>query len=107
MEYYTQLITSQSLLTVSTDINECQVSGLYTHFDSNCVSQLSQAVTHNKTMKDLYLNSLPLLPDTYHLLTTALTNNKIIKILFLWDDNNIIINIIIVINVTHRRLPSH
>ena len=65
------------------------MSELYTHFDCNCVSQLSQVVTRNKTMEDLYLNSSPLLPDTYNLLTTALTNNKIIKILFLWDDNNI------------------
>ena len=85
-------LSPQSLLTVLTDINECQVRRLYirnTHFDINCVSQLSQVVTYNKTMKDLYLYSSPLLPNTYQLLTTALTGNKLIKRLHLWDDTNI------------------
>ena len=85
-------LSPQSLLTVLTDINECQVRSLdiwNTHFDSNCVSQLSQVVTYNKTMEVLYLNSSPLLPNTYHILTTAVTGNKIIKELYLWNDNNI------------------
>ena len=85
-------LSPQSLLTLLTDINECQVRGLYiynTHFDSNCVIQLSQVVTYNKTMEVLYLNSSPLLPNTYHLLTTAVTGNKIIKTLYLWNDTNI------------------
>ena len=82
-------LSPQSLLTVLTDINECQVWRLdiwNTHFDSNCVSQLSQVVTYNKTMEYLRLNSSPLLPNTYHLLTTALTGNKIIKRLGLFND---------------------
>ena len=85
-------LSPQSLLTLLTDINKCPVRGLYilnTHFDSNCVSQLSQAVAYNKTIKVLSLSSSPLLPDTYQLLTTAVTNNQIIKGLYLWDDNNI------------------
>ena len=85
-------LSPQSLLTVLTDINECQVRGLNidnTHFDINCISQLSQVVTYNKTMEDLYLDSSPLLPNTYHLLTTALTGNKIIKRLYLSYDTNI------------------
>ena len=85
-------LSPQSLLTVLTDINECQVRELYiekTHFDSNCISQLSQVVTYNKTMEYLYLNSTPLLPITYHLLTTALTGNKIIKRLGFFNDTNI------------------
>ena len=85
-------LSPQSLLTILTDINECQVRGLHiynTHFDSNCVSQLSQVLTYNQTMKVLYLDSSPLVPDTYHLLTTAVVGNKIIKVLYLWDDNNI------------------
>ena len=85
-------LSPQSLLTVLTDINECQVRRLdiwNTHFDSNCVSQLSQVVTHSKTMEELHLHSSPLLPDAYHLLTIPLTDNKIIKELYLWDDNNI------------------
>ena len=85
-------LSPQSLLTVLTDINECQVRGLEiwnTHFDSNCISQLSQVVTYNKTMEVLYLLSSPLLPNTYHLLTTAVAGNKIIKELYLWNDNNI------------------
>ena len=85
-------LSPQSLLTVLTDINECQVRRLYienTHFDINCISQLSQVVTYNKTMEELSLYSSPLLPNTYHLLTTALTGNKIIKVLYLWDDTNI------------------
>ena len=85
-------LSPQSLLTVLTDINECQVGGLYienTHFDINCVSQLSQVVTYNKTMEYLYLRSSPLLPNTYHLLTTALTGNTIIKGLYLYNDSNI------------------
>ena len=85
-------LTPQSLLTILTDINECQVRSLdidNTHFDSNCISQLSQVVTYNKTMEILYLTSSPLLPDTYHLLTTALINNKVMKRLYLYDDNNI------------------
>ena len=60
-----------------------------THFDSNCVSKLSQVLPYNQTMEQLYLHSSPLVPDTYHLLTTAVVGNKIIKRLYLWDDNNI------------------
>ena len=85
-------LSPQSLLTLLTDINECQVRGLFienTHFDSNCVSQLSQVLTFNKTMDYLRLVSSPLVPDTYHLLTTGLSNNKIIKRLWLWNDDNI------------------
>ena len=85
-------LSPQSLLTVLTDINECQVRRLdiyNTHFDINCVSQLSQVITYNKTMEVLYLYSSPLLPNTYHLLTTAVAGNKIIKGLYLWHDTNI------------------
>ena len=85
-------LSPQSLLTVLTDINECQVRVLYIeniHFDSNCVSQLSQVLTYNKTMEVLRLNSSPLLPNTYHLLTTAVAGNKIIKKLYLYNDTNI------------------
>ena len=85
-------LSPQSLLTILTDINECQVKGLSirnTPFDSNCVSQLSQVLTYNQTMKGLYLSSSPLVPDTYHLLTTAVVGNKIIKRLYLVNDNNI------------------
>ena len=85
-------LSPQSLLTVLTDINECKVRELdihNSHFDSNCISQLSQVITYNKTMKGLGLSSSPLLPNTYQLLTTALTNNTIIKGLVLYDDPNI------------------
>ena len=86
------LLFPQSLLTILTDINECQVKRLYiknTDFDSNCVSQLSQVLTDNQTIEVLDLFSSPLIPDTYHLLTTAVAGNKIIKKLYLWHDNNI------------------
>ena len=85
-------LSPQSLLTILTDINGCQVWELSiynTHFDSNCVSKLSQVLTYNQTMEDLYLISSPLVLDTYHLLTTAVVGNKIIKRLYLWHDNNI------------------
>ena len=85
-------LSPQSLLALLTDINECQVESLYimdTHLDSNCVSQLIQVVTCNKTLEGLFLSSSPLLPDTYQLLTTNLINNKIIKYLYLYDDKNI------------------
>ena len=85
-------LSPESLLTLLTDINECQVRRLYiknTQFDSNCVTQLSQVVTYNQTMEDLYLSSSPLVSDTYHLLTTAITGNKIIKGLYLSNDSNI------------------
>ena len=85
-------LSPQSLLTILTDINGCQVRGLYiynTHFDSNCVSKLSQVLPYNQTMEYLTLYSSPLVPDTYHLLTTAVVGNKIIKILQLHNDNNI------------------
>ena len=85
-------LSPQSLLTILTDINGCQVRGLYignTHFDSDCVSKLSQVLTYNQTMEELHLSSSPLVPDTYHLLTTAVVDNKIIKRLELWYDNNI------------------
>ena len=85
-------LSPQSLLTLLTDINECQVRGLYirnTHFDSNCISQLSQVITYNKTMVDLRLYSSPFLPNAYQLLTTALTNNTIIKELGLYNDSTI------------------
>ena len=86
------LLSPQSLLTILTDINGCQVRGLYiwnTRFDSNCVSKLSQVLAYNQTMEVLRLISSPLVPDTYHLLTTAVVGNKIIKTLWLWNDNNI------------------
>ena len=60
-----------------------------THFDTNCVSQLSQVLTYNKTMEALLLCSSPLLPNTYHLLTTAVTGNKIVKWLTFHNDTNI------------------
>ena len=85
-------LSPQSLLTILTDINECQVRELYiynTHFDSNCVSKLSQVLPYNQTMEVLSLYSSPLIPDTYLLLTTAVADNKIIKILQLYNDNNI------------------
>ena len=85
-------LSPQSLLTLLTDINECQVRRLdikNTHFDSNCISYLLQVLTYNKTMKVLSHNSSPLLPNTYHLLTKALTDNKIIKGLYLSNDTNI------------------
>ena len=85
-------LSPQSLLTVLTDINECKVRELYirnTHFDSNCISQLLQVITYNKTMEYLRLWSSPLLPNTYQLLTTALTNNTIIKELVLYNDPTI------------------
>ena len=85
-------LSPQSLLTLLTDINECKVRGLYimnTHFDSNCVSQLSQVLTDNQTMEDLRLISSPLVPDTYQLLITAVAGNKIIKRLHLLYDNTI------------------
>ena len=85
-------LSPQSLLTILTDINGCQVWRLdiyNTPFDSNCVSQLSQVLTYNQTMEELRLISSPLVPDTYHLLTTAVVGNKIIKGLVLLYDNNI------------------
>ena len=85
-------LSPQSLLTVLTDINECKVWRLdihNTHFDSNCISQLLQVITYNKTMEGLRLYSSPLLPNTYQLLTTALTNNTIIKVIVLWHDPTI------------------
>ena len=60
-----------------------------THFDSNCVNQLIQVAAYNKTIDVLYLSSSPLLPNTYHLLTTALSNNNILERLYLFNDNKI------------------
>ena len=85
-------LSPQSLLTILTDINGCQVKGLVienTPLDINCVSKLSQVLTYNQTMEELTLDSSPLVPDTYHLLTTAVVSNKIIKELDLYNDNNI------------------
>ena len=85
-------LSSQSLLTLLININECRVRSLYienTPFDSICVIQLSQFVTYNKTMEILAFHSSPLLPDTYKSLTTALANNRIMKVLYLYNDNNI------------------
>ena len=85
-------LSPESLLTVLTDINECQVRELYivnTHFDINCVSELSKVLTDNRTMEYLRLHFSPLVQDTYDLITTALAGNKIMKRLELWYDNNI------------------
>ena len=85
-------LSPESLLTLLTDINECKVRRLYiknTRFDCNCVRQLSEVITYNKTMKVLRLTSSPFLPDTYRLLATALTENKIIKGFTLYHDNSI------------------
>ena len=40
-------------------------------------------------METLAFHSSPLLPDTYKLLTAALTNNRVMKVLYLYNDNNI------------------
>ena len=85
-------LSPDSLLTLLADFNQCPVQKLYirnTHLDSNCVSELMQVVTFNETMEILELYFSPLLPDTYHLLTVALNNNKTLKELHLWYDNNI------------------
>ena len=88
-----ETLSSKSLLTIVTDINEeCQVRGLYienTRFDSRCVTKLAHVVTTNKTLEDLRFVSSPLLPNTYHLLTTALSSNNTLKSFDLVDDNNI------------------
>ena len=89
-------LSPESLLVNLTEINKCQVRGLYidsTHFDSNCVNKLVRVVIYNKTIEYLYLMSSPLLPDAYYLLTTALKNNKTLKELYFFDDNNICDNI--------------
>ena len=86
------LLFPDSLLTVLSDINECLVIGLdivNTPFDSDCVSELVQVVTSSKTIEYLQLVSSPLLPDTYHLLTTTLSSNNTIKSLYLYGDDNI------------------
>ena len=85
-------LSPDSLLTVLININECLVKELEivnTPFDFDCVSQLARVVTFNKTVKYLYLRSSPLLPDTYHLLTTALSSNDTLKSLHLLRDHNI------------------
>ena len=89
---YLDSLSPPSLLTILTDINECKVRRLdidNTPFNGNCVSQLSQVLTYNQTMEYLHLSSSPLVKDTYHLLSTAVADNKIIKVLYLYDDNNI------------------
>ena len=83
-------ISSDSLLTLLTNVNECPVKSLeiyYTRFDIDCVNELAQVVTYNKIMEKLYLYSSPLLLDTYRLLTTALSSNNTLKSLHLWYDN--------------------
>ena len=83
-------ISSDSLLTLLTNVNECPVKSLeiyYTRFDIDCANELAQVVTYNKIIEELYLYSSPLLPDTYRLLTTALSSNNTLKSLHLWYDN--------------------
>ena len=86
-------LSPKRLLTILTDINEdCQVGGLYienTRFDSRCVTKLAHVVSNNKGLEDLRFVSSPLLPDTYRLLTTAISNSKALKSFDLVDDNNI------------------
>ena len=85
-------ISSDSLLILLTNVNECPVRSLeiyYTRFDIDCVNELAQVVTYNKIMEELYLYSSPLLPDTYRMLTTALSSNNTLTSLHLWYDNNI------------------
>ena len=85
-------LSPDSLLTLLTDIKECQVGGLFiqnTCFDSDCVNELVQIVTYSKTMADLRLYSSPLLPDTYHFLTTAISSNNKLKSLHFYYDNNL------------------
>ena len=51
-------LSPQSLLTLLNDINECQVWRLEiwnTHFDSICVSELSQVVTYTKKWRSYAL----------------------------------------------------
>ena len=86
-------LSRDSLLTVLSNLNECPVRVLYvrnTRFNhARCVNELVKVMTYNKTMKCLRLYSSPLLPDTYHLLTAALSSNKTLNSLHLWYDKNI------------------
>ena len=81
-----------SLLTLLTDMNECLVENLEivnTPLDSHCVTQLVQVMTYNKTLKFLYLNSSPLLPNTHQLLTKAISSNSTLETLRFYNDKNI------------------
>ena len=69
-------LSPKSLLTLLTDINECQVNTRNSNFDICCCSQLEHVLTYNKAMEDLSHISSPLLPYMCQLLTTALANNK-------------------------------
>lgn len=85
-------LSSDSLLTLLANINDCLVRRLYiynTLIDSHCVSEMVQVVNFNKTMEELHLTFSPLLPNIYYLLTTAISYNNTLKILRISYDNNI------------------
>ena len=102
-----------SSLIVLRDINNCLVRGLDifdSHLDSYCVTELSQMLTHNKTMEVLRLFQSPLASNSMELISNAVSMNTTLKSLWLLGDDSITdndiyyINSMVVMNTTIEEL---
>ena len=87
-----QLLSSDCLLIVLSNIKECLVRGLDiwdTPLNNQCVLELSNVLTCTKTMEYLDLNSSPLSPNSIEIIFTSLSNNNTLKRLWITDEKTI------------------
>ena len=94
-----QLLSSDCLLIVLSNINECLVRGLDiwdTPLNNQCVLELSNVLTCTKTMEYLDLNSSPLSSNSIEIIFASLSNNSTLKRLWITDEKTI----------TDKEIPS-
>lgn len=81
-----------SLFKIFHNLNNCLVKGSSitdSPFDTNSASELSQALSSNKTIQLLQLSSSPFLPNGLEMLSKSVSTNTTLKRLWLWDINSI------------------
>ena len=87
-----QLLSSNCLLLVLSNIKECLVRGLDiwdTPLNNQCILELSNILTSTKTMEYLDLNSSPLLSNSMEKIFTSISNNNTLKRLWITDEKTI------------------
>ena len=81
-----------SALIIFNNINKCLVRELdikNTCFDIHCIYELSNVLSCNKTMEELWVHSSPLPPNSVGIITNALSTNTMLKTLRLIGDDSI------------------
>ena len=81
-----------SALIIFNNINECLVRELdieNTCFDIHCIYELSNVLSCNKTIEELWVHSSPFPPNSIGIITNALSTNRMLKTLRLIGDDSI------------------